>query len=458
MLPLLGPPGLPPKKKRSVLHIICPFILSNEFCERLAFYGLATNLVTYITTMIGGQASTAAIMVSIFIGACYTTPLIGAVLADSVWGRYKTIVVFSCIYLLGISVLTLSTVVARTAPGEKASWGAYAWLYSGLGLIALGTGGIKPNVSAFGADQFNLASAQDRREKESFFNYFYMVINFGSLIAVTTIVYVQDQVSWTLGFAIPGVAMLAAICVFTAGSPVYVHVPPTESPVMRVGKVVYAALHNRWKKKHASPDSTVGTASPDSDNSLRAGTVRESAAATANGTGGAGSSSMAAASFARLTARNLDLPVATTSMSHRWLEDAITEWQTSQGEYIHMEGLAGYSPQQVEEVKLVLRLLPVFFSSILYWTIYTQMSAMFVNQGNLMARAVGVAGRTVTVPAASMVGLRQASTRCAQDWRFGVVDHSALSTMALFLAFGAGFGSHGAGFPVEWHQEIDWTS
>ena len=63
-------------------------------------------------------------------------------------------------------------------------------------------------MSSFGADQFNDADPQDRREKESFFNYFYLAINIGSLIACTVIVYIQDSYSWTLGFAIPGRSVL----------------------------------------------------------------------------------------------------------------------------------------------------------------------------------------------------------------------------------------------------------
>ena len=77
-------------------------------------------------------------------------------------------------------------------------------LLSCFGPLCLPEGGIKPNVSSFGADQFNEADPQDRREKESFFNYFYLAINVGSLFACTVIVYIQDEVSWTLGFGIPG--------------------------------------------------------------------------------------------------------------------------------------------------------------------------------------------------------------------------------------------------------------
>lgn len=71
----------------------------NEFCERLAFYGLATNLVIYLQTVMGADPASAATNLMVFEGTCYLTPLLGAWLADSLWGRYKTILVFSVIYM-----------------------------------------------------------------------------------------------------------------------------------------------------------------------------------------------------------------------------------------------------------------------------------------------------------------------------------------------------------------------
>jgi hypothetical protein len=173
----------------------------NEFCERLAFYGLATNLVTYITQVMGGDPASAAIQVSMFEGTCYITPLIGAYLADSLWGRYKTILVFSSVYfLVGCTLARASdgselnrqqecrgcgcrrgpgvtALIKASAPPSPQGMAALAMssaapglvpdpdtpattlqnlvLVGSLGIVALGTGGIKPNVSAFGADQFD---------------------------------------------------------------------------------------------------------------------------------------------------------------------------------------------------------------------------------------------------------------------------------------------------------------
>jgi dipeptide/tripeptide permease len=187
------------------------------------------------------------LQVMVFEGTCYITPLLGAYLADSHWGRYKTILVFSTIYLLGMICLTTTSWLPGLTPGptEDASGLQCAVLMGALAVIALGTGGIKPNVSAFGADQFDENDPQDKREKESFFNWFYLAINVGSLIACTVVVYVQDQISWTVGFALPAAAMAMAVLLFLAGSRHYRHVAPTESPMARVVKVVAAALTNR---------------------------------------------------------------------------------------------------------------------------------------------------------------------------------------------------------------------
>lgn len=119
--------------------------------------------------------------VNIWTGTCYLTPILGAIAADSFLGRYKTIMLFSIIYLVGLLLLVATNVVCdQTALDlSKLSFMLFIALYT----IALGTGGIKPNVSSFGADQFDDKDPTQKREKESFFNWFYMFINIGSLIA-----------------------------------------------------------------------------------------------------------------------------------------------------------------------------------------------------------------------------------------------------------------------------------
>jgi dipeptide/tripeptide permease len=159
-------PPLPPRR-RSPLLAVCPFILGNELCERLAFYGLSTNLVIYLTRVMGAEPGAAAVQLNLFEGTCYLTPLLGAWLADSAWGRYRTILVFSVIYLVGMVALAASAALpGLTPPPDRFPTALQsAALYGALYIVALGTGGIKPNVSAFGADQFDENVEADRRAK-----------------------------------------------------------------------------------------------------------------------------------------------------------------------------------------------------------------------------------------------------------------------------------------------------
>ncbi|KAJ6979926.1 hypothetical protein NC653_027919 [Populus alba x Populus x berolinensis] len=229
----------------------CSFILGNECCERLAYYGIATNLVTYLTGKLHEGNVSAAKNVNIWAGTCYFTPLIGATLADSYWGRYWTIFAFSTIYFIGLCTLTLSATIPVLKPAEcigslcpPATPAQYGVFFFGLYLIALGTGGIKPCVSSFGADQFDDTDPKERVKKGSF-NWFYFSINIGCLVLSSLMVYIQDKAGWGLGFGIPALFMGIAIAIFFSGTPLYRFQRPAGSPITRMCQVVVASFHKR---------------------------------------------------------------------------------------------------------------------------------------------------------------------------------------------------------------------
>jgi solute carrier family 15 (peptide/histidine transporter), member 3/4 len=112
-------------------------------------------------------------------------------------------------------------------------------------MIALGTGGIKPCVSSFGADQFDDTDQAERAKKGSFFNWFYFCINIGSFISGTMIVWIQDNTGWGIGFAIPTIFMALAISFFFSASNKYRFQKPGGSPLTRVCQVVIAAFR-KW--------------------------------------------------------------------------------------------------------------------------------------------------------------------------------------------------------------------
>ncbi|KAF5939587.1 hypothetical protein HYC85_023846 [Camellia sinensis] len=111
-----------------------------------------------------------------------------------------------------------------------------------LYLIALGTGGIKPCVSTYGADQFDDADETEKKQKSSFFNWFYFSINVGALVATSVLVWVQDNVGWGWGFGIPAVAMAIAVASFFSGTRLYRNQKPGGSPLTRICQVLVASV------------------------------------------------------------------------------------------------------------------------------------------------------------------------------------------------------------------------
>ncbi|GJU39512.1 NRT1/ PTR family 8.2-like protein [Tanacetum coccineum] len=117
--------------------------------------------------------------------------------------------------------------------------------YLALYLVALGTGGIKPCASSYGADQFDDSDEVEKKHKSSFFTWFYLSINVGSLIASTLLVWIQDNVGWGWGFGIPAVTMALAVVSFFSGTRLYRNQKPGGSPLTRICQVIMAS----WRKR-----------------------------------------------------------------------------------------------------------------------------------------------------------------------------------------------------------------
>lgn len=146
-----------------------------------------------------------------------------------------------------MTLLTLSASVTGLKPscdknGCHTTTSQAIVTFVALYLIALGTGGIKPCVSSFGADQFDETDEIEKKKKSSFFNWFYFSINIGALIASSVLVWIQMNVGWGWGFGIPAVAMAIAVVSFFTGSRLYRIQKPGGSPLTRIFQVVIAAF------------------------------------------------------------------------------------------------------------------------------------------------------------------------------------------------------------------------
>jgi proton-dependent oligopeptide transporter, POT family len=187
------------------------YIIGNEGCERFSFYGMKNILTIFMINHLLLPEKVGRANYHLFVSACYFFPLLGGYLADRYLGKYQTILYLSIVYCFGHACLALFDDVP---PG----------FYFGLGLIALGSGGIKPCVSAYVGDQF---SEENKDLVKKVFALFYWIINFGSFFATALIPKTLEWYGPKVAFGIPGVLMLIATIIFWAGRGTYVNVPPT---------------------------------------------------------------------------------------------------------------------------------------------------------------------------------------------------------------------------------------
>lgn len=206
------------------------YILGNEGAERFSYYGMKGILSAYLTTVLMMTKDHASSIIHLFGFVNYFMPVLGAWVSDRFWGRYRTILWVSLFYCLGHGVLACNDLTESIDAKTML-------LYIGLGLIAFGSGGIKPCVSAFMGDQFR---SDQRHLLEKAYAAFYWMINLGSTLAFLIIPWVRDQKSlgYTWAFGIPGIAMGVATFIFYLGTPKYEHVKPIGDPAWR-SKVVW---------------------------------------------------------------------------------------------------------------------------------------------------------------------------------------------------------------------------
>ncbi|URE38740.1 Nitrate transporter 1.1 [Musa troglodytarum] len=251
-------------------------ILGVELCERLTTLGIAVNLVTYLTgTMHLGSAASANIVTN-FMGTSFMLCLLGGFIADTYLGRYLTIAIFTAVQASGVAILTISTAAPGLRPPAcdgsdsggcvRASGLQLGVLYLGLYLTALGTGGLKSSVSGFGSDQFDETDGAEKKQMTKFFSWFFFFISLGSLMAVTVLVYIQDNLGRRWGYGICAVAIVFGLVVFLSRTRRYRFKRLVGSPLTQVAVVVASAWRKRRLALPADPsmlydlDSNVGGA------------------------------------------------------------------------------------------------------------------------------------------------------------------------------------------------------
>ncbi|KAK6246552.1 hypothetical protein SCA6_009642 [Theobroma cacao] len=309
----VGCNGRPVARAKSGGWRSASFIIGIEVAERFAYFGIESNLISYLTGPLGQSTAAAAEQVNAWSGTAMLLPLLGGFVADSFLGRYRTIIVASLLYVLGLSLLTVTATLPSVNPSGCQNTDNFALCSSqfqeilfffALFLVALGQGGQKPCVQAFGADQFDTQDPEECKAKIGFLD---------------------------LGFPF-------ALVVFLCGTTTYRFSVKGDkkNPFVRIGEVYILAARN-WNK--------------------------------------------ASSAIAVEEEVHGNLPTE-SSNQFKFLNKALL---ASDGLKEHGQA---FSIREVEEAKAVLRLVPIWFASLVYAVVFAQSSTFFVKKGATMNRSI----------------------------------------------------------------------
>uniref|UniRef100_A0A1I8AW98 Oligopeptide transporter 1 n=1 Tax=Steinernema glaseri TaxID=37863 RepID=A0A1I8AW98_9BILA len=224
-------------------------IVGNEFCERFSYYGMRAVLTLYLLNILQFDNDNATVLYHGFTVIAYASSLLGSILADGYIGKFWTIFFVSILYACGNVMLAVSSTFDKTSH-------IHPYLdFAALIVIGLGTGGIKPCVSSFGADQF---PSHHTKMISIFFSVFYFTVNAGSTISMAltpifrTLPCMGHDSCYPLAFGVPAALMVLSTVLFMIGSVSYKKVPPKENTIKLAFVTICGAAFNffwNWKTK-----------------------------------------------------------------------------------------------------------------------------------------------------------------------------------------------------------------
>ncbi|CAN6239960.1 unnamed protein product [Urochloa humidicola] len=232
------------------------FIYFLTVVSSMVYIPIILNLVTYLHGTMHMGVSSSATAVTNFVGATSGFALIGAFLSDSYLTRSKTILLFGPLEFLGYGLLALQAYLPSLHPPsctvedeltnckEVHGWNSIL-LYIALYIIAFGEGCVRACVPSLGADQFDHEDLTESRQQSSFFNWFTFGISFGGLVGLILIVWLQNYKGWDIGFGLGAILILLGLLVIAAGLPFFRNQVPEGSPLTRILQVLVVAYRNR---------------------------------------------------------------------------------------------------------------------------------------------------------------------------------------------------------------------
>ncbi|WOL08400.1 hypothetical protein Cni_G17153 [Canna indica] len=341
------------------------FIVVIEFGERLSYFGLATNLIIYLTRVLQEDVKTAAKNVNYWGGVTSMMPLLGGFIADAYLGRFSTVIVSSLIYIAGLILLTMTQVIPSLKPCDTCDRSLRLHeiiFFLALYMVSVGTGGHKPSLESLGADQFDDNHAAERKKKMSYFNWWNFALCSGIILGVTVIVYIEDTVGWWLAYILLTAVMCVSLVIFVAGRPFYRYRAPEGSPFTPMLQVVVAAVAKR------------GIPLPSDEGEL----------------------------YEVPKTQQTEKRLLYHTNKLRFLDRAaIVEHRDDEAafaaEKLNLWRLATVT--QVEELKLILSMLPIWLTALPFGVCVAQANTFFIKQSSIMNRA---AAGGFEIPAASV--------------------------------------------------------
>ncbi|KAL4583199.1 hypothetical protein LXL04_007766 [Taraxacum kok-saghyz] len=334
-------------------------ILGLQAFEMMAIAAVGNNLITYVFNEMHFPLSKSANIVTNFVGTIFLLSLLGGFVSDSYLGSFRTMLLFGFIELSGFILLSIQAHMPQMRPPKcdmassmsecKEAEGLNEFIFFvAVYLVALGSGCLKPNIISLGADQFK---KKDSRKISTYFNCAYFAFCIGELIALTVLVWVQTHSGMDIGFGVSAAAMAVGLICLLLGTSLYRNKPTCGSIFTPIAQVFVAAI---TKRKQVCPSSFKMLHGSQST------VIRHHNVSTESH---GGSSFLHTDKFRFLDKACIKIQDDTHSNESPWRLCTIS---------------------QVEQVKILMSVVPIFACTIVFNTILAQLQTFSVQQGSIM--------------------------------------------------------------------------
>ncbi|WCJ18703.1 Major facilitator superfamily protein [Euphorbia peplus] len=344
------------------------FVLGLQGLEIMGIAAVGNNLITYVMNEMHYSLAKSANIVTNFVGTIFLLALLGGYLSDSYLGSFWTMLIFGFVELSGFILLSVQAHIPQLKPAEcnimtdkscEEAKGFQALIFMiALYLVALGSGCVKPNMVAHGADQFNQNNPKQSKKLSTYFNAAYFAFSMGELIALTVLVWVQTHSGMDVGFGVSAAAMALGLICLVSGTLYYRNKPPQGSILTPIAQVFVAAILKRKQICPSNPDMLHG-------NHYQSNGPNSNIIVAISNSDSAGS-----------------LP---HTQRFRFLDKACIKTEDHANTNNTRESPWRLcSVTQVEQVKILISVIPIFACTIVFNTILAQLQTFSVQQGNSM--------------------------------------------------------------------------